>query len=120
MVRIGYFQGSAGNLVATYHFLLAPASGTLLVLLDTHLGSSPCILPVGLCIPIPAQHDGSLPHFQPRAKHECRPCPSATLAKFPCSLSNSRLFPAGLTELQVQFSLQGSALFSVTPGAGVQ
>lgn len=84
-----------------------------------HLGSFHCLLPVGLCFPIPAQRDGSLPHFHPEAKHKCCSCPSAMLAKVPWLLNNSMLFPGGLSEPQVEAFLQGSALFSVTSGAVV-
>lgn len=91
----------------------------LLVLLDMHLGSSHCLLPVDLSFSRPAQHDGSLSPFQPEAKHKCCSCPSATLAKFPGLLSHPRLFPEGLSELQVKTLLQGSAFFSVTLRAAV-
>lgn len=120
LITLFYLPGFRGEPCIYLSLLLARASGTLWVLPDMHLGSFHCLLPVGLCFPIPAQLDGSLPHFRPRAKHKCCSCPSAMLAEFPWLLNNSRLFPGGLRELQVKFSLQGSALFSVAPGAGVE
>ena len=83
--------------------------------LDMHLGSSHHTLPRGLSLsPVPTQHDGNRPHFQPQAKRECCSCPSAMLAKFPWLLSDSRLFPGSLSELQAKPKplLPGSALFS--------
>lgn len=58
--------------------------------------------------------------FSTSGQAQCCSGPSAALAEFPWLLSDSRLFPAGLSELQVKPPLQGSALFADAVGSAVE
>lgn len=58
--------------------------------------------------------------FSTSGQAQCCSSPSATLAEFPWLLSDSGLFPAGLSELQVKPPLQGSALFADAVGSAVE